>query len=72
MAEFKLKIRRYDPETGAAPYWDEHTVDLEPHRSVLEGIPIHVQTSCGNTYFMNEKRFIGLQTFDGRYCFIVR
>ena len=38
MAEFKLKIRRYDPETGAAPYWDEHTVDLEPHRSVLEGI----------------------------------
>ena len=38
MAEFKLKIRRYDPETGAAPYWDEHTVELEPHRSVLEGI----------------------------------
>ncbi len=38
MAEFKLKIRRYDPATGAAPYWDEHTVDLEPHRSVLEGI----------------------------------
>ncbi len=38
MAEFKLKIRRYDPETGAAPYWDQHTVDLEPHRSVLEGI----------------------------------
>lgn len=38
MAEFKLKIRRYDPETSAAPYWDEHTVDLEPHRSVLEGI----------------------------------
>ena len=38
MAEFKLKIRRYDPQTGAAPYWDEHTVELEPHRSVLEGI----------------------------------
>ena len=38
MAEFKLKIRRYDPESGQAPYWDEHTVDLEPHRSVLEGI----------------------------------
>ena len=29
MAEFKLKIRRYDPESGAAPYWDEHTVELE-------------------------------------------
>ena len=38
MAEFTLRIRRYNPETGEAPYWDEHTVDLEPHRSVLEGI----------------------------------
>ena len=38
MAEFTLKIRRYNPETGEAPYWDEHTVDLAPHRSVLEGI----------------------------------
>ena len=28
MAEFTLKIRRYNPETGEAPYWDEHTVDL--------------------------------------------
>jgi succinate dehydrogenase / fumarate reductase iron-sulfur subunit len=38
MSEFKLRIRRYDPASGEAPYWDEHTVDLEPHRSVLEGI----------------------------------
>ena len=38
MAEFTLKIRRYNPESGEAPYWDEHTVDLAPHRSVLEGI----------------------------------
>ena len=38
MAEFKLRIRRYDPESGQAPYWDEHTVELEPHRSVLEGL----------------------------------
>jgi succinate dehydrogenase / fumarate reductase, iron-sulfur subunit len=36
--EFKLRLRRYDPESGAAPYWDEHTVELEPHRSVLEAI----------------------------------
>jgi succinate dehydrogenase iron-sulfur subunit len=36
--EFKLRLRRYDPESGEAPYWDEHTVELEPHRSVLEGI----------------------------------
>ena len=38
MSEFTLKIRRYDPESGEAPYWDQHTIDLEPHRSVLEGI----------------------------------
>src|ERR687886_835684 len=38
MAEFTLRLRRYDPESGNAPYWDEHTIDLEPHRSVLEGI----------------------------------
>ncbi len=36
--EFKLRIRRYDPESGQAPYWAEHTVDLEPHRTVLEAI----------------------------------
>ena len=36
--EFKLRLRRYDPESGQAPYWDEHTVELEPHRSVLEGV----------------------------------
>ncbi|HEY3020577.1 MAG TPA: succinate dehydrogenase/fumarate reductase iron-sulfur subunit [Solirubrobacteraceae bacterium] len=38
MAEFTLKLRRYDPESGQPPYWDQHTIDLEPHRSVLEGI----------------------------------
>src|SRR3954471_16342986 len=36
--QFPLRLRRYDPESGDAPYWDEHTIDLEPHRSVLEGI----------------------------------
>jgi succinate dehydrogenase / fumarate reductase, iron-sulfur subunit len=35
---FTLRMRRYDPESGEAPYWDEHKVQLEPHRSVLEGI----------------------------------
>jgi succinate dehydrogenase / fumarate reductase, iron-sulfur subunit len=36
--QFTLRMRRYDPESGEAPYWDEHTVELEPHRSVLEAI----------------------------------
>ncbi|MDX6658456.1 MAG: succinate dehydrogenase / fumarate reductase, iron-sulfur subunit [Solirubrobacteraceae bacterium] len=36
--EYTLRIRRFDPESGDAAYWDEHTIELEPHRSVLEGI----------------------------------
>jgi succinate dehydrogenase / fumarate reductase, iron-sulfur subunit len=36
--QFALRMRRYDPESGEAPYWDEHTIELEPHRSVLEAI----------------------------------
>jgi succinate dehydrogenase / fumarate reductase iron-sulfur subunit len=38
MAEFKLRLRRFDPESGLPPYWDEHVVELDSHRSVLEGI----------------------------------
>jgi succinate dehydrogenase / fumarate reductase, iron-sulfur subunit len=36
--DFTIRMRRYDPESGQAPYWDEHTVKLAPHRSVLEAI----------------------------------
>ena len=36
--KFTLRLRRYDPEAGEGPYWDEHTIELEPHRSVLEAI----------------------------------
>jgi succinate dehydrogenase iron-sulfur subunit len=38
MAEYTLKLRRYDPQTGEAPYYEEFQVELEPHRSVLEAI----------------------------------
>ncbi len=38
MAEFTLRLRRYDPESGEPAYWEEHKIELEPHRSVLEGI----------------------------------
>ena len=36
--DFTLRLRRYDPESGEPAYWDEHTIQLAPHRSVLEGI----------------------------------
>src|ERR1700712_4051178 len=36
--DFTLRVRRYNPESGEAPYWDEHTIELEGHRSVLEGL----------------------------------
>jgi succinate dehydrogenase iron-sulfur subunit len=38
MPEYTLRLRRYDPESGEAAYWEDHTVNLEAHRSVLEGI----------------------------------
>src|SRR3954468_9701356 len=38
MADYALKIRRYDPESGQPAYWADYDVDLPPERSVLDGI----------------------------------
>jgi succinate dehydrogenase / fumarate reductase iron-sulfur subunit len=38
MSDYTLKIRRHIPETGESPYWAEYPVELEGHRSVLDGI----------------------------------
>jgi succinate dehydrogenase / fumarate reductase iron-sulfur subunit len=38
MAEYTLKVRRYKPESGEGPYWEEFEVDLDPSLSVLDGI----------------------------------
>src|ERR1700742_2531782 len=38
MADYTLRVRRYDPESGDAAYWQEFDVQLEPERSVLDGI----------------------------------
>ncbi len=38
MPEYTLKIRRFDPESGEAAYWDEHQVELEESKSVLDAI----------------------------------
>jgi succinate dehydrogenase iron-sulfur subunit len=39
MAEsYTLKVRRYDPESGEAAYWEDFSVELDPERSVLDGI----------------------------------
>jgi succinate dehydrogenase / fumarate reductase iron-sulfur subunit len=39
MAEtFTLRVRRFDPESGDAPYYEDFDVNLEPERSVLDGI----------------------------------
>ena len=38
MADFTLKIRRYDPESGKPAYWQEFGVELDPERSVLDAI----------------------------------
>ncbi len=38
MSEYTLKIRRYQPESGEGPFWEEFNVDLEDSLSVLDGI----------------------------------
>jgi succinate dehydrogenase / fumarate reductase iron-sulfur subunit len=38
MDEYTLKVRRYQPETGEGPYWQEFKVDLDPDLSVLDGL----------------------------------
>jgi succinate dehydrogenase iron-sulfur subunit len=38
MAEYTLRVRRYQPESGEGPYWEEFQVDLDPSLSVLDGI----------------------------------
>src|SRR5579875_1923444 len=38
MPEYLLKIRRFDPQSGQAAYWDEHRIELEETQSVLDGI----------------------------------
>src|SRR3954447_10003908 len=38
MPEFPLGIRRYSPESGEAAHWEDFEVELDGHRSVLDGI----------------------------------
>ena len=38
MAKFKLKVRRFKPEPGEGPYWQDFDVDLDPDLSVLDGL----------------------------------
>ncbi len=38
MPDYALRIRRYDPESGRPPYWADFQVELDDHRSVLDGI----------------------------------
>ncbi len=38
MPEYMLKIRRFDPQSGEAAYWDEHRIEMREHNSVLDAI----------------------------------
>ena len=38
MPEYTLRIRRFDPKSGQAAYWDEHQVQLGERNSVLDAI----------------------------------
>ena len=32
MADYTIKVRRFQPESGEGPYWEEFNVDLDPDR----------------------------------------
>src|SRR3954468_9508945 len=38
MPEYTLRIRRYSPESGESAHWQNFEIDLDGHRSVLDGI----------------------------------
>ncbi len=38
MAEYTIRVRRYKPEEGAGPYWQDFDVELDPTLSVLDGL----------------------------------
>src|SRR5436305_417010 len=38
MPEYTLRIRRYDPQSGEAAYWEDHTVEMGEKKSVLDAI----------------------------------
>jgi succinate dehydrogenase / fumarate reductase iron-sulfur subunit len=38
MADYTIKVRRFQPESGGGPYWEEFSVDLDPSLSVLDGL----------------------------------
>jgi succinate dehydrogenase / fumarate reductase, iron-sulfur subunit len=38
MAEYTIKVRRFQPESGTGPYWQEFDVELEESESVLDAL----------------------------------
>jgi succinate dehydrogenase iron-sulfur subunit len=38
MADYTIKVRRFQPESGEGAYWEEFDVDLEPSLSVLDAL----------------------------------
>src|SRR5947209_12332815 len=38
MPDYTLRIRRFDPQSGEAAYWDEHSVEMPEHLPVLDAI----------------------------------
>jgi succinate dehydrogenase / fumarate reductase iron-sulfur subunit len=38
MPQYTLKVRRYKPESGEGPYWQQFDVELEESLSVLDGL----------------------------------
>jgi succinate dehydrogenase / fumarate reductase iron-sulfur subunit len=46
--QYTLRIRRFDPQSGEAAYWDEHTVEMPETQSVLDAILSVKDTTDGS------------------------
>jgi succinate dehydrogenase / fumarate reductase iron-sulfur subunit len=38
VSDYTLRIRRFDPQSGNAAYWDEHSLEMGDKRSVLDAL----------------------------------
>src|SRR3954463_1556804 len=48
MADYTVKVRRFQPETGDGPYWESFDVELEESLSVLDAL-LHARSDQDGT-----------------------
>ena len=49
MREYRFKIKRFNPEKGSSPEWEEFAIDLEPSERLLDGL-IKIKDSIDGSF----------------------